>query len=69
MSGKPKNPYTLPWDCPTLNLNYGKISAACAGQLPKLVERTDLHADLHSKASDGHHSLREMAAVLWGCES
>ena len=41
----------------------GEIIFAKAGKLPQLVERKDLRGDLHahSKASDGHNTLREMA--------
>jgi DNA polymerase (family 10) len=53
----------LPWIPPELRENRGEIEAARAGKLPKLVELADLKGDLHAhtKATDGHHSLREMA--------
>ena len=53
----------LPWIPPELRENRGEIEAARAGKLPTLVEREDLKGDLHShtRATDGHHSLREMA--------
>lgn len=53
----------LPWIPPELRENHGEIEAARAGKLPKLVELADLRGDLHAhtKATDGHHSLREMA--------
>ncbi|WP_163097321.1 DNA polymerase/3'-5' exonuclease PolX [Acidithiobacillus ferrianus] len=55
----------LPYIEPELRENRGEIEAARAGRLPKLVERVDLRGDLHShsSATDGHHSLREMAAA------
>ncbi len=55
----------LPYIEPELRENRGEIEAARAGRLPKLVERIDLRGDLHShsRATDGHHSLREMAAA------
>ena len=48
---------------PELRENRGEIAIAKAGQLPQLVEQTDLRGDLHvhTKATDGHNSLREMA--------
>ncbi|HFD79756.1 MAG TPA: DNA polymerase/3'-5' exonuclease PolX [Gammaproteobacteria bacterium] len=53
----------LPWIPPELRENRGEIEAARAGLLPKLVETGDLRGDLHAhtKASDGHESLRSMA--------
>jgi len=48
---------------PELRENRGEIAMARAGQLPQLVEQSDLRGDLHvhTKATDGHNSLREMA--------
>ncbi len=53
----------LPYIPPELREDRGEIEAACAGRLPKLVELSDLKGDLHAhtKASDGHDTLREMA--------
>jgi DNA polymerase (family X) len=53
----------LPWIPAELRENRGEIEAAQAGKLPVLVELRDLKGDLHAhtKASDGHHSLKEMA--------
>ena len=53
----------LSYIAPELRENQGEIEAAAAKRLPKLLELADLQGDLHShsKASDGHHSLREMA--------
>ena len=55
----------LPWIPPELRENRGEIEAARAGLLPRLVELADLRGDLHchSRASDGHASIREMAAA------
>jgi len=52
----------LPWIAPELRENRGEIEAARAGKLPKLVELSDLKGDLHAhtKATDGHNTLREM---------
>jgi len=48
---------------PELRENRGEIATAKAGRLPRLVEQSDLRGDLHvhTKATDGHNSLREMA--------
>jgi DNA polymerase (family X) len=53
----------LPYIPPELREDRGEIEAARAGRLPKLVELSDLKGDLHahSKASDGHDSLHDMA--------
>jgi DNA polymerase (family 10) len=53
----------LPFIPPELRENRGEIEAAHAGLLPKLVELADLRGDLHAhtRASDGHESLRGMA--------
>jgi DNA polymerase (family 10) len=53
----------LPYIEPELRENRGEIEAAHAGLLPKLVELADLRGDLHAhtRASDGHESLRGMA--------
>ncbi len=53
----------LPWIAPELRENRGEIEAARAGKLPRLVEFSDLRGDLHvhTKATDGHDTLREMA--------
>jgi len=53
----------LPWIPPELRENRGEIEAARAGKLPRLIERKDLRGDLHAhtKATDGHNTLSEMA--------
>ncbi len=53
----------LPFIPPELREDRGEIEAARAGRLPKLIELSDLKGDLHAhtKASDGHDSLRDMA--------
>jgi len=53
----------LPYIPPELREDRGEIEAARAGQLPRLVELDDLRGDLHvhTKASDGHGSIRDMA--------
>jgi len=53
----------LPYIPPELREDRGEIEAARSGKLPKLVELADLRGDLHAhtKASDGHDSLQDMA--------
>lgn len=53
----------LPWIPPELREGRGEIDAAKAGRLPHLVDLQDLRGDLHAhtKATDGRHSLKEMA--------
>lgn len=53
----------LPWIAPELRENAGEIEAARQHALPELIERADLRGDLHchTRASDGHAGLREMA--------
>jgi DNA polymerase (family 10) len=55
----------LPFIPPELRENRGEIEAAQAGNLPKLVELSDLRGDLHAhtKATDGRNSLQEMAVA------
>ncbi|MBA3869431.1 MAG: DNA polymerase/3'-5' exonuclease PolX, partial [Anaerolineae bacterium] len=53
----------LPWIPPELREDSGEIEAAQANKLPKLITMDDMHADLHmhTTASDGTRSIREMA--------
>jgi DNA polymerase (family X) len=53
----------LPFIPPELREDRGEIEAAVAGKLPRLIELSDLHGDLHvhSKWSDGAHNLPEIA--------
>ena len=53
----------LPYIEPELREDHGEIKAARIGRLPSLVEMADLKGDLHahSRASDGHDSIRDMA--------
>ncbi len=53
----------LPFIQPELREDRGEIEAAAAGRLPRLVEFSDLRGDLHAhtRATDGHDSLRDMA--------
>jgi len=53
----------LPWIPPELRENRGEIEAAQKNKLPRLIGPGDLKGDLHvhTRATDGHNSLREMA--------
>lgn len=53
----------LPFIPPELREDRGEVEAARAGHLPELVCLSDLKGDLHAhtKASDGHHTIEEMA--------
>jgi DNA polymerase (family 10) len=53
----------LPWIPPELRENSGEIEAAQQHKLPSLVTRNDIRGDLHAHttATDGHHSLAQMA--------
>lgn len=53
----------LPWIAPVLRENRGEIEAAQECQLPDLVTHDDIKGDLHvhTNASDGKNTLREMA--------
>jgi len=53
----------LPWIPPELRENNGEIEAALENRLPDLVQEDDIRGDLHmhTSATDGRNSLREMA--------
>jgi DNA polymerase (family 10) len=53
----------LPWIPPELRENCGEIEAALEGRLPKLIELSDIHGDLHmhTTETDGRATLQEMA--------
>ena len=53
----------LPYIEPELRENRGEIEAGLKGKLPKLIELKDIRGDLHCHtiATDGHHSIEEMA--------
>jgi DNA polymerase (family X) len=48
---------------PELRENRGELDAAATGALPELITLEDIRGDLHSHtiASDGHHTIGEMA--------
>ncbi|SHG11857.1 DNA polymerase (family 10) [Microbulbifer donghaiensis] len=53
----------LPFIPPELRENHGELEAAGQGNLPKLITLENIRGNLHThtKASDGHNTLREMA--------
>jgi DNA polymerase (family 10) len=55
----------LPWIPPELRENRGEIEAAAEGRLPILVDVQDIKGDLqmHTTASDGRHTLEQMAVT------
>ncbi|MDY6816668.1 MAG: DNA polymerase/3'-5' exonuclease PolX [Pseudomonadota bacterium] len=59
----------LPYIPPELRENRGEIEAARADRLPELVRLEDIRGDLHchSNASDGQHSLKQMAEAAAEC--
>jgi len=55
----------LPCIAPELRENRGELEAARQGRLPQLLTLADMRGDLHchTRATDGHNSLAEMAAA------
>jgi DNA polymerase (family 10) len=55
----------LPWIPPELREDRGEIEAALTGQLPALVQVSDIRSELHchSTWSDGRLSIKQMAAA------
>jgi DNA polymerase (family 10) len=53
----------LPWIAPEIRENRGEFALAERGELPELVELSDIRGDLHmhTTATDGKASIREMA--------
>lgn len=53
----------MDWMPPELRENLGEIEAASNRALPRLIELADLRGDvhMHTHATDGHNSIREMA--------
>ena len=53
----------MDWMPPELRENLGEIEAAANHTLPRLIELADLRGDvhMHTTATDGHNSIREMA--------
>ncbi|MBI5599797.1 MAG: DNA polymerase/3'-5' exonuclease PolX [Deltaproteobacteria bacterium] len=58
----------LPWIAPELRENMGEIEAAERGDLPDLIELSDIKGDLHvhSTFSDGASTMEELAEAAMG---
>jgi len=58
----------LPLIPPELREDRGEIAAAQRGELPHLVEVEDIKGDLHvhTRRTDGHHTVEEMAETALG---
>ena len=59
----------MDWMPPELRENLGEIEAAARHALPRLIESGDLRGDvhMHTHATDGHNSIREMAEAALAC--
>jgi len=53
----------MDWMPAELRENLGEIEAAARHALPRLIEKSDIRGDLHmhTNATDGHNTIREMA--------
>jgi DNA polymerase (family 10) len=59
----------MDWMPPELRENLGEIEAAARHALPRLIEKSDIRGDvhMHTNATDGHNSIREMAEAALAC--
>jgi DNA polymerase (family 10) len=59
----------MDWIPPELRENLGEIESAAHHSLPQLIEMADLRGDLHmhTTATDGRNSIREMADAALDC--
>lgn len=59
----------LAWTPPELRAGRNEIALAESNSLPKLIEHGDLKAELHAhtRASDGHWTIRELALAAAQC--
>jgi len=57
------------WMPPEMRENLGEIDAAAAHELPRVVQVSDVRGDvhMHTTASDGRNSIREMAEAALAC--
>jgi DNA polymerase (family 10) len=53
----------MDWIAPELRENLGEIEVAAHHTLPRLIQASDIRGDvhMHTNASDGHNTIREMA--------
>jgi len=59
----------MDWMPPELRENLGEIEAAARHALPRLIQQSDIRGDLHmhTNATDGHNTIREMADAALAC--
>ncbi len=59
----------MDWMPPEMRENLGEIDAAAEHKLPHVVDLKDIRGDvhMHTTASDGHNSIREMAEAARNC--
>jgi DNA polymerase (family 10) len=59
----------MDWIPPELRENLGEIEAAARHALPRLIEKRDIRGDvhMHTNATDGHNTIREMAEAALAC--
>src|ERR1700722_5263418 len=59
----------MDWMPPEMRENLGEIDAAAAHDLPRVVDLKDIRGDvhMHTAASDGNNSIREMADAALAC--
>jgi DNA polymerase (family 10) len=59
----------MDWMPAEIRENLGEIEAAARHALPHLIEKSDLRGDvhMHTTATDGHNSIREMAEAALAC--
>ena len=59
----------MAWIPPELRENLGEIEAAVRHEVPRLIEEKDIRGDLHmhTTATDGRNSIREMAEAALAC--
>jgi len=59
----------MDWIPPEMRENLGEIEAAARDALPRLIEKADVRGDvhMHTHATDGNNSIREMAEAALAC--
>jgi DNA polymerase (family 10) len=59
----------MDWMPAEMRENLGEIEAAARHALPRLIDKADLRGDvhMHTTATDGHNSIREMAEAGLAC--
>lgn len=59
----------MAWIPPEMRENLGEIECAVRGELPRLIQESDLRGDvhMHTHETDGRNSIREMAEAAIAC--